>query len=55
MADLMSRKARFEDVKQDPKALRFHCDRYESGAVDTLAKQCYQYLRLLKDIHNVEV
>lgn len=55
MPDLMSRKAKFEDVKQNAKALRFHCDRYESGAVDKLALQCYQYLRILKDVHNVEV
>lgn len=55
MADLLSRKAKFDEVKQDMKALRFHCDRYESGAVDKLAKQCHQYMRILKDVHNVEV
>jgi hypothetical protein len=55
MADLMSRKAKFEEVKQDTKALRFHCDRYESGATDKLAKQCYQYLRILKEAYGVEV
>jgi hypothetical protein len=46
MADLFTRKAKFEQVKFDLKALEFHRDRYESGAVDKLALQCYQYLRL---------
>lgn len=45
MPDLFSRKASFEQVKFDIKALEFHRNRYENGAVDKLALQCYQYLK----------
>jgi len=40
--DLFSRKAPFDLVKEDPKAVQFHTDRRERGAVDPLAKLCYQ-------------
>ncbi len=43
MADLKSRKAKFDEVKFDKEALDFHADRYASGSVDTLAKQCHQW------------
>ncbi len=48
MADLKSRKAKFEEVKFDKEALDFHADRYESGSVDKLAKQCHQW-RMVHD------
>ncbi len=44
--DLYSRKASFDEVKQDPKAVTFHADRYEGGQRDKLAKLCWQVRRL---------
>ena len=46
--DNMSRKAKFESVKFDAKALKFHADKYLSGSVYPLAKQCFQYVELLR-------
>lgn len=46
--DNMSRKAKFENVKYDEKALKFHADKYLSGSVYPLAKQAFQYVELLK-------
>ena len=43
MSDLKSRKAKFDEVKYNKEALDFHADRYASGSVDTLAKQCHQW------------
>ncbi len=43
MADLKSRKAKFDEVKFNKEALDFHADRYASGSVDALAKQCHQW------------
>lgn len=55
MADLFTRKAKFEEVKQDLKAVQFHKERYEGGSVDALAKQCFQYWQLLKNRTTYEV
>lgn len=44
MPDLYTKKAKFEQVKWDIKALEFHRDRWVHGSVDPLAKQCWQYL-----------
>jgi hypothetical protein len=46
--DNLSRKAKFDTVKYDQKALKFHADKYLSGSVYPLAKQCFQYVQLLK-------
>ena len=46
--DLLSRKAPFDLVKEDPKAVQFHADRRERGSVDALAKLCYQLLQQQK-------
>jgi hypothetical protein len=46
--DNLSRKAKFENVKFDEKALKFHADKYLSGSVYPLAKQAFQYVQLLK-------
>lgn len=46
--DNMSRKAKFESVKFDEKALKFHAEKYLAGAVYPLAKQAFQYVELLK-------
>lgn len=43
---LFSYKAKFEEVAQDYEALIHHAERYERGAVDKLAKQCYQYVQV---------
>ncbi len=43
MADLMSRKAKFDEVKFHKEALDFHANRYANGSVDALAKQCHQW------------
>lgn len=48
MADLHSRKASFDLVKQDKKALEFHKDRFESGSRDSLAKMCFQHWQYLQ-------
>jgi hypothetical protein len=45
--DNLSRKASFDSVKYDEKALKFHARKYEDGAVYSLAKQCFQYVQLL--------
>lgn len=44
--DLYTRKAPYEEVKKDPKALQFHADRYDSGARYPLAKLCWQTRKL---------
>jgi hypothetical protein len=46
--DNMSRKAKFESVKFDEKALKFHAQKYLAGSVYPLSKQCFQYIELLK-------
>ena len=46
--DNFSRKAKFESVKFDQKALAFHADKYMGGSVYPLAKQAFQYVQLLK-------
>jgi hypothetical protein len=45
MADLFSRKAKFELVKEDMRAVAFHCSRFENGSRDPLALQCYQMIK----------
>jgi hypothetical protein len=45
--DNLSRKASFDSVKYDKKALQFHARKYGDGAVYPLAKQCFQYVQLL--------
>ena len=55
MADLYTRKANFDEVKQELKAVQFHKERYESGSIDPLAKRCYQYWQLLKHRTTYEV
>ena len=49
MADLLSRKASFAQVKQDLSALQYHRNRYQNGSVDLLAKQCFQQWEQLKN------
>lgn len=46
--DNFSRKAKFESVKFDPEAIKFHAQKYTAGAVYPLAKQCFQYVQILK-------
>lgn len=53
--DNLSRKASFDSVKYDEKALRFHARKYEDGAVYTLAKQCFQYVQLLNVRTNYQI
>jgi hypothetical protein len=43
--NLYSYKAKFEDVLVSYEALIHHSERYERGAVDKLAKACYQYVQ----------
>ena len=49
MADLLSRKASFAQVKQDLNALQYHRNRYQNGSVDLLAKQSFQQWEQLKN------
>lgn len=55
MANLLSRKAKFDDVKRDMDALLFHKNRYENGSVDLLAKQSYQLWQVLKHRTTYEI
>lgn len=52
MADLYTRKASFSEVKRELKAVQFHMQRYESGSIDPLAKQCFQYWQQIKNHHS---
>ncbi len=47
MADLFSRKAKFEEVKWNIDAVVFHKNRYDNGSVDPLARQCMQYYKTI--------
>lgn len=49
MSNLLDRKAKFDEVRHDLKAVLFHMHRYENGSVYTLAKQCFQYWQQLKN------
>ena len=43
--NLFSYKAKFEEVLTSYEAVIHHAERYERGAVDKLAKACYQYVQ----------
>ncbi len=45
----MSRKAKFEEVKESREAVAFHRNRFENGSRDKLALQCYQ-LKMQEEI-----
>jgi len=46
--DNYSRKSKFENVKYDEEALRFHAEKYELGFRYPLSLACYQYLQIAK-------
>lgn len=46
LSKLISKKSKFEDVVKNREALKFHASRFESGQSDTLAKLCYQTIKL---------
>lgn len=52
--DLFSKKAKFDQVRFSMDAIQFHANRYENGSVDTLAKQCHQYLMLERQRNEVK-
>lgn len=52
--DLFTKKAKFDEVKYWPEALTFHANRYENGSIDPLAKQCHQYLMLLRQRNEIK-
>ena len=43
-----TRNAKFENVKYDEKALRFHAEKYELGFRYPLSLACYQFLQIAK-------
>lgn len=47
--DKLSRKASFEQVKYDLNAVKFHAEKYQSGSVYPLAKQCFQLVQYLNN------
>lgn len=47
--DKFSRKAKFEQVKYDMDAVKFHSDKYLSGSVYPLARQCFQLVQHLRN------
>jgi hypothetical protein len=48
MANNLSPKANFEDVKRDEEALQFHAERFANGKLYPLGKACYTYIQLKK-------
>lgn len=46
--DKYSKKNKFENIKHDIDAVRFHADRYKAGGRDRLALTCYQYIELAR-------
>ena len=50
-----SMKARFEDVRYDIPAVKFHAVKFESGSTYPLAKQCFQLWQTLKNRTAYEV
>ena len=48
MTDNYNRKAKFDNVKYDEDALRFHAEKYELGFRYPLSLACYQYLQIAK-------
>ena len=48
MANNLSPKANFEDVKRDEEALQFHAERFANGKIYPLGKACYGYIQLKK-------
>lgn len=48
MSNNYSRKARFDDVKFDEEALKFHAEKYELGFKYPLSFACYQFMQIAK-------
>lgn len=46
--DNFSRKAKFEDIKHDIEAVKFHAIRYDTGQRDKLSLACYQFIQQAK-------
>jgi hypothetical protein len=44
MASNYSRTAKFDNVKYDEEALRYHAEKYEAGIRSPLTLACYTYL-----------
>ena len=53
--DKFSRKAKFEQIKYDVDAVKFHSDKYLAGSVYPLAKQCFQLVQYLKNRNSYEI
>lgn len=53
--DKFSRKAKFEQIKYDMDAVKFHSDKYLAGSVYPLAKQCFQLVQYLKNRNSYEI
>ena len=49
VVDVFSRKAAFEEVKENEEAIDFHVRRFERGNRDELARLCYQHSMMAKD------
>lgn len=47
--DNFNRKAKFDNVKYDEKALRFHAEKYELGFRYPLSLACYQFMQIAKE------
>jgi hypothetical protein len=48
MGSNYSKKAKFEDVKFDPDAVKFHAENFMQGQVYPLAKHCYGFIQQYK-------
>lgn len=53
--DKFSRKAKFEQIKYDMNAVKFHSDKYLSGSVYPLAKQCFQLVQHLNNRNSKQI
>lgn len=49
--DNYSRKAKFEDIKDDWEAVKFHALKFELGYVYPLSVACYHHYQSNKDSH----
>ena len=48
MANNYSSKARYEDIKYDLEAVKFHAEKYEAGIRTPLTLACYQAIEIMK-------
>lgn len=48
MANNYSSKAKYDDIKYDLDAVKFHAEKYEAGIRSPLTLACYQAIEIMK-------